>query len=167
MLRSDLLPRLTKAFYAYYDVTEEGVEPPFVAEAYFASHNEQYMIVKSAKIADIDSCEYVYFASEESLSKDLLINLCDTAWERASARITPFYGHKNSDVTLFIVADSIEEDALKEAASIKRSVSYKHGLYGWSNFKLVTIECSKGIAAYNRQGRTLKKLVGNILKQTI
>lgn len=167
MLRSDLLPRLTKAFYAYYDVKEEGIEPPFVAEAYFASHNEQYMIVKSAKIADIDSCEYVYFASEELLTEDLLNILCDKAWERAQDRITPFYGHKNSDVTLFVVADSFSDDVIKAVSKIKRSVSYKHGLYGWSNFKLVTIECSKGIAAYNRQGRTLKKLVGNILNQTI
>ena len=167
MTRDELLPRLTKAFYTYYDVKEDGVEPPFVAEAYFASHNEQYMIIKAAKIADIDSCEYVYFASEEVLDCNRLNELSDVAWKRALDRIVPFYGHKNSDVTLFILADSMDETVKKSAASLKKSISYKHGLFGWSNFKLVTIECSEGSATFNRQGRTLKKLVGNILKQTI
>lgn len=165
MTREDLLPDFTKAYYRYYDVKEENIEPPFVAEAYFASHNEQYLLIKAAKIADIDACEYVYFASEDRLSLDRLNYLCETAWARGQERITPFYGHKNSDITLYILADSIDSDAAKAAGSVKKSVSYKHGLYGWSNFRLVTIECSEGFATYNRQGRALKKLVGNILKK--
>lgn len=71
----EALERVLRSYQTYYNIKTEAVEPPFAAEAIFGSHNEQYFLIKKAKVADIDTNETVYFATEESLSKDRLLEL--------------------------------------------------------------------------------------------
>ena len=59
---SQALEKLLPAFRQYYTINNDTPTQPFVAEAEFRSHNEQYFLVRSAHIADIDSNEFVYFA---------------------------------------------------------------------------------------------------------
>lgn len=162
MEREQILEKLLKSYTRYYDIEREGIEAPFCARALFRSHNEQYFLIKAAKVADIDSNETVYFAVTEGLDRSKLDYLCSCAWERGLEGIEPQYGHRNSDVTLYIIADSIDQELIPVIKKIKYSKSYKYGMYGWSDFRLVAIEASEMKATYNRQGRQLKKLVGNI-----
>ena len=71
----EALERVLRSYQTYYNIKTEAVEPPFAAEAIFGSHNEQYFLIKKAKVADIDTNETVYFATEESLSKERLLEL--------------------------------------------------------------------------------------------
>ena len=48
------LEKIIESFRRYYDVSTENVDLPFAAKAVFKSHNEQYFLVKAAKVADID-----------------------------------------------------------------------------------------------------------------
>ena len=48
------LDQILPAFQQYYTIKKEDVTPPFCAEAEFRSHNEQYFLVRSAHIADIE-----------------------------------------------------------------------------------------------------------------
>lgn len=63
----EALERVLRSYQTYYNIKTEAVEPPFAAEAIFGSHNEQYFLIKKAKVADIDTNETVYFATEESI----------------------------------------------------------------------------------------------------
>lgn len=166
MSKEQLLDTFKKAFRIYYNVNEE-VEEPFAATAYFASHNEQYFLVKAAKVADIDSSEYALFALCDDLDSATVESLSEKAWEIGLKDVHPIYGHRNSDVTLYILADTVSKEAVKAVKAKKLYKSYRHSLYGWSHFRLVTIECSSRKVTYNRQGHLQEKLVGNILKQTI
>ena len=74
----------------------------------------------------------------------------------------PYYGHKNSDVTLIVIADSLCDDVKKNIRKIKYSVSYKLGLYGWSNFKLAVKDLASGMVFCNRLGSELKKMIQKI-----
>ena len=96
----EALERVLRSYQTYYNIKTEAVEPPFAAEAIFGSHNEQYFLIKKAKVADIDTNETVYFATEESLSKDRLLELDSIAWERGTANVQPSSNHRNSDVVL-------------------------------------------------------------------
>ena len=128
------------------------------------------MLVKAAKIADIDSNEFVFFyiigndpASEgKTLSPEQITELSQTAWERGLSRITPYYGHRNSDVTLIILAEKISDESFKKIKKINHYKSYKFGLYGWSAFRALAYETSTGRVATNRRGSDLKKLVSNL-----
>lgn len=158
---ADKLSDVLMAFMRYYNVTTEDVLPPFKAYAEFASHNEQYFLVKAAKVADIDSNEYVYFATEEVLTKDLVTSLADKAWNDGLSKVVPSYGHRNSDVTLIIISERIEEEAVKTIKKLKLYKSYKHTFYGWSHFKLIAMDLSSKRLAFNRQGQSYKKVLNN------
>ncbi len=162
MTPNEALERLLPSYIRYYDVIREGVEPPFAAEARFHSHNEQYILVKSARVSEADSHEYIYFAVADELDAARAAELDAAAWERGMAWVKPHSAHRNSDVTLVVLAEHITPDA---AAFIKKSrhyQSYRFGLQGWSNYRAIALETSSGTLTYNRLGGDLKKLFRNI-----
>ena len=166
---SDALKQILPAFEQYYTVKKEDITPPFCAEAEFRSHNEQYFLVRSAHIADIDSNEFVYFAAPEELTSDNLAELVNTAWAAGLAKVRPYNGHRNSDVSLFIFTKSISSETAKSVKKIKLYNSYKFSLYGWSHFRLAVVnlneqDSSGSPAVYtNRQGKDFVKLIKNNL----
>ena len=156
---------LLKCFEKYYTICEEP-SFPFSATAVFKSHNEQYFLVKNAKIADIDSSDFVFFYDchedgKKELSAKLLEDLCKTAWQKGLENVKPYYGHRNSDVTLVIVAEGIAKDLVKRVKKINYYKSYKFGFFGWSAFRLALVESESGKVYVNHRGSDLKKLTGN------
>lgn len=160
---NDVLDKILCSFQAYYNIKRE-VESPFTAEAEFISHNEQYFLIKKAKVAEINSNEHVFFYASEALDVQVLQELDECAWNRGLSRVKPDSTHRNTDVTLIIVADYIQPEAMKLIPRLKHYKSYLFTLHGWSNYRLIAVELSSGNLAYNRQGQSLKKLVSNILK---
>ena len=153
------LQRVLSSFKQYYNIKTDEVTKPFAAEAEFHSHNEQYVLVKAAKIADIDSNEYVFFAATEKLTLSDLLTLDQKAWEEGLSRVNPSCGHRNSDISLIIITQAIDEDAKKQIKKLKHYKSYKFGFYGWSQYRLIAYDLSENKAWCNRTGSILKKLV--------
>ena len=153
------LQKIIQSFERYYTIKTENIVSPFVAEAEFHSHTEQYFLVREAKLAEIDSNEYVFFAEVPLLTQEKVLELDFRAWEEGLSRIKPYSGHRNSDVTLIIVADKIEEKVFKQIKKIKHTKSYYLSFWGWSNYRLMAYEVSSGKAVTNRLGSDLKKLI--------
>ncbi len=160
--RKKPLQSLLRAFERYYTIKTQGTKPPFAAEAEFHSHNEQYFLTRAAKIADIDSHEFVFFAEEKHLDAARLAILDAAAWEGGLSRVQPCEGHRNSDVTLIIVADSLDSDIPRAVKKARHSASYRFGLWGWSNYRILAYDVSSGKALTNRLGAPLKKYVCNV-----
>lgn len=156
--KEEALEKILHSFEKYYSIKKENVTPPFVVEADFISHNEQYFLVKAAKIANIDSNEYVYFALTSSLTMENFLQYDNTAWTTGLSHVKPYSGHRNSDVTLIIIADSIDEQVKSIIKKTKHSKSYKFSFWGWSNYKLVSMELNTNQLFSNRLGKDLKKL---------
>ena len=155
---SEAIERILPAFEQYYTVKKDS-EPPFCAQAEFRSHNEQYFLVRSAHIADIDSNEFVYFATTPSLSKDELEQLINQSWEKGLALVKPYNGHRNSDVSLIIVTNKLDCPLQKAIKKTRLYKSYKFSLHGWSNFKLAVVELSTQGIYFNRFGKDYLKLL--------
>ena len=162
MSPSEALDILLKSYRRYYNIQTEGVEPPFTAEAVFHSHDEQYFLVKSAKLSEAEAHEYVFFAARENLSLEDAQKLDSCAWERGLSRVHPSYSHRSSDVTLVILAAHIDPEAKAFIRKCKRYQSYRFTLHGWSSYKAVALETSTGALSFNRRGRDLEKLFRNI-----
>ena len=164
MNASDALEMLLRSYRQYYDIERENVTPPFAAEAAFHSHQSQYFLVRRATIGESESHEYVFFATPERLDLDTAKQLDETAWETGMSRVEPHRDHRNTDVSLLILADVIEPNVRSYLRRLHRSKSYGHMLQGWSNYRVVAIELSSGRLTSNRLGRDLKKLFRNIQK---
>ncbi len=163
MTVNEILEKLLRSFQVYYNVKREDVEPPFVAEAEFHTHDEQFFLVKSAVLAEAESREYIYFATEQYLDETLLMHLDEAAWGSGMKRVKPHKDHRNTDVSLFIVAEKISEEAFRKIPKLRHYQSYHLGLQGWSHYRLIAIEQSSGRAVYNRFGRSYIKLIRNII----
>ena len=164
MAPSDAIKQILPAFEQYYTVKKEDITPPFCAEAEFRSHNDQYFLVRSAHIADIDSNEFVYFASADELSTAQLEELVNTAWDTGLAKVRPYNGHRNSDVSLLIFTKSINPETINAIKKTKLYKSYKFSFHGWSHFKLAVCNTSDMQVYTNRQGKDYAKLIKKNLK---
>lgn len=162
MTAREALPLLLKSFVAYYDVSEENVPAPFAAEATFHSHEEQFFLVKQAKLSESESKEFVFFGVTEHLTLELAKQMDEAAWEIGLSRVVPHDGHRSSDVVLFILADVIDEDAKNYLKKLRRYQSYHHSLHGWSHYRVIAQEMSTAKPVFNRMGRPLKKILRNI-----
>ncbi|MCI9487514.1 MAG: hypothetical protein HFI64_11265 [Lachnospiraceae bacterium] len=160
--RTGKLEKLLRSFERYYDVRREQVTEPFAAEAEFSLHDEQYFLVKSARLAEADSKEYVYFATADRLDAAGFSVFDTAAWEKGLARVKPHANHRNTDIVLVILADHIEEAVFSVIPKTKHYKSYRLGFQGWSHYRLIAVELSSGRVAANRQGQSLRKLVSNI-----
>ena len=161
METSQALEKILPTFEQYYTVNKDS-NPPFCAQAEFRSHNEQYFLVRSAHIADIDSNEFVYFATTKSFTKEQLEDFSKQAWEQGLLKVKPYNGHRNSDVSLIILADNLAEDKnqlIKQIKKTKLYKSYKFSFHGWSNFKLVVVDLETQDIYFNRFGKDYRKLI--------
>lgn len=161
MTLEEALDRLVGSYLRYYDVVREDVAP-FSAKAEFHAHGESYLLIKQAKMWEMDSNEYVYFFASEEPDASSVLELVETAWDEAMAKVQPGTNHRNSDVTFLLLAQTLPPETRKALKHTNRSKGYAHGLQGWSNLKLGAIELSSGKIATNRHGADLKKLLQNI-----
>lgn len=158
-MMDEFLNKLLRSFERYYSINKDNPSEGFIAEAEFHSHNEQYVLVRSAKIADVDSNEFVFFASEQNLTTERLKYLDKKSWEEGLSRVKPDINHRNSDVSLIIIAENIDDEVCKAIKKMKHSKSYRLGLCGFSNYKLIAIELKNQKIIYNWHGRDLKNVL--------
>ena len=57
---------------------------------------------------------------------------------------------------------ALNEDAVQRIRTRKHYQSYRFGLRGWSNYRLIAMEIPTGREAHNRLGRDLPRLLSNV-----
>ena len=162
MTVEEALQRILKSYKRYYNIKTEDAAAPFAAEAVFHTHDEQFFLVKAARLAEADAHEYVFFATADNIGLSDAESLDEAAWSEGMSRVVPHANHRSTDIVLILLAEHISEDAADYIKKIKRYKSYRHTLQGWSNYSVVAMETSTGDFFCNRRGRNLKKLFGNI-----
>ncbi|MBP3493148.1 MAG: hypothetical protein J6J83_00880 [Oscillospiraceae bacterium] len=162
MTANEALQILLRSYMRYYNVKEEDVAEPFAAEAAFHSKDVQYFLVKSVKMSESESHEYIYFAVSDHLTLAQAQELDEAAWQRGMAQVDAKPGHRNTDIHLIVLADKMDDDAAKFLKKLHRYESYHHTFWGWSHYCVVAMETSSGRLVFNRMGQSLKKIFRNI-----
>ena len=157
----EALEQLLPSYERYYDVTRER-RGSFAATARFYTKGEQYFLIKSAKMWELESNEFVYFLPADHLTEEQLAERIEEAWNDAMPQVHPSESHRNSGVSTTRVTSELGKNVRKALRRFHRSVGYRHGMHGWSNFRLGAIELSDGKISTNRHGADLKKLLSNI-----
>lgn len=160
-LRSGL-EKVLQVFAGYYDINRDAPLVPFDAEAEFRMHGEEFLLIRSAKITEMDSREFVFFAVRDVLSAQEFEALQEKAWETGLARATVGAHHRNSDVILIILAWTVAEDAVRQIRKSRHYRSYRFGLQGWSESRTAVVELSTGRRYFSRTGDTLKRYLKGI-----
>jgi hypothetical protein len=153
-----LLEKVLRSFEAYYNIDRETPTEPFDAEASFGMHDEQYFLMKSARISQSDSSEYVFFRLLDHLDPQAFRELDRKAWETTLSRVDLSGNHKSTDACLVIIADTVDPEAAEEVRKTDHYKSYRLGLKGWSTCRMIVYECQTGRSCCNRRGEDLSKL---------
>ena len=165
MTPQEVLELLLPSFQRYYNIKRENVTEPFDAEAEFFTHDEAYFLMKSAKLAQSESKEFVFFRALAHLDTAALKEMDERAWETGMSRVELTPLHHSTDVALIILADHIDPEAAKLIKKLSHFKSYCFNFKGWSRYRLIALETSSGKITYNHLGSELKKLISNIQKQ--
>ena len=156
---NDALDRLLVSYRRYYDIERDHPTPPFAAEAVFSLHDEGYVLLRSAKIAEQDCREYVFFALLPLLDEGEARRLSELAWAECLRRTEPGEHHRSTEAQLVILCQGMTEEAARLVRRTNPYKSYRLGLRGWSSMKWIACDIETGRAVWNRRGGDLRRVV--------
>lgn len=165
--RSEILERLFRYYNAWYDVTngDMGSGLPLLAACRYRSRAEKYVLSKKAKLWGVETNDHLYLFSMPKLDTEQAERCIAFSVEDALPRVTPHSEHMYSFITVFFVADEIEEDALKFIGRRKFNKTYRWGFHGSSPLKTVALDAGREKIVTNNMGRDLRKQIRNICKE--
>lgn len=155
--RQRVLDRLLDSCASCFDIEQDAVidGERLAAIAEFHSRSERYVLVKSAKLWAAESNEYLFFVSEGHVDLSRWRSLRDLIRTEGLNRIKPHSEHMCSYVSMVLLADNIDEHALREIRRYRFSRSFRLSLHGWMEFKIAALDCASGSAVSNPQGKAL------------
>ena len=98
------------------------------------------------------------------MNNEKLEELVNAAWNTGLAKVRPYNGHRNSDVSLLIFTKSISPETALKNKKTKLYKSYKFSFHGWSHFKLAVCNITNMENYTNRQGKDYAKLINKNIK---
>ena len=156
--RDALVAQLLVAHEAWYDVARdyEFAGRTFPGYAEFHSHGEKYVLVKSAKLWEVDAHEYIFFDAVERLSDAYLSDAIAFMKEKAIAKVKPVPNHMQSFLSLVIVADSLDDGVEKAIRRTRYRKNFQLGIRGWADLRVAAIDLQEGRVITNGMGKEMK-----------
>ncbi|MDO4400830.1 MAG: hypothetical protein Q4D27_07780 [Coriobacteriia bacterium] len=140
-------------FDVYRDYEFQGRTFPGYAE--FHSHGEQYVLVKRAKLWEVDAHEYLFFHAAEHLDCAQLADLVSFMTEQAIQKVDPQPNHMTSYLSLVIVANEVDDEAKRQVKKTKFRRNFALGIRGWADLRLAAIDLSNKSVTTNSQGKEM------------
>ncbi|WP_461207566.1 hypothetical protein [Clostridium sp. DL1XJH146] len=146
--------KLKDSLDAYFnvDLDKEVYNKKFDLYASFNQRNAKYMLVKNAEIYAFKTDEYVFY---EHFEETLKISDIETIKEFIESNINEMVHvdkeHMSSIFNFIITVDNgIDDETLKAIKKFKFHKSFKFGLNGWSDVRLMVIDLEKDELYSNR-----------------
>lgn len=152
-----MLERLLAAHEAWFDVSRnhEFAGRTFAGYAEFHSHGEQYVLVKRAKLWEVDTHEYLFLHVEQHLDAATLAGLVAFMKDEALRKVQPQPNHMSSYLSLVVIADAVDDDAKRAARTTRFRKNFKLGLQGWVDVRLAVVDLSHSDVVTNAAGKEL------------
>lgn len=156
--KRDILERLLAAHAAWFDVSRDHsfAGRTFPGYAEFHSSAEKYVLTKRAKLWGASAHEYLFFTMTSSLSKAALDDLVAFMTTAALDKVKPDPEHMTSYLSLVIIADDADEDALRAARKAKFRKNFKLGLEGWADLRVAVVDVHNANVVTNAMGKELR-----------
>lgn len=154
-----VLERLLKAHEAWFDVFREHefAGRTFAGYAEFHSSAEQYVLVKRAKLWEINTHEYLFFDLVDHLDSSYLTEAVRYMEHEAIKKVKLEPDHMSSFLSLVIIADSIDDDAAHELQHTRFRKNFALGFKGWADLRLAAIDVTQHRVITNPMGKELRK----------
>ena len=153
-MRTDLLERVLAAHKSFYDIRRdylfEGRTFPAFAE--YHTYGEKYVLVKRAKLWEVNTHDFMFFECVDELDETQLAEEISFMQEKA--------------LSLVIIANRTTEAARKLAKKTRFHKEYRFGFRGWTDLRLAVVDLSlptdKSVVV-NNAGKQLKEVLSSNL----
>ncbi len=155
--KGQVLERLLKAHRAYFDVERDHAFAGRVFPGYaeFHTHGEQYVLVKRAKLWEVDSHQYLFFDTVERLDMPLLDELVQFMQAQALGKVKPKADHMSSDLGLILIADAVDDDVAAAVRKVRFRKNFKFGIHGWSDLIVAVVDLGRRRVVTNGAGKDM------------
>lgn len=145
--REDLLERFLAAHQSFYDIRRdyrfEGRTFPAYGE--FHTYGEQYVLVKRAKLWEVNTHDFLFFTFADTLDVEQLDAEVTFITEQAIKKVAPGPNHMSSTLSLVIIANQCTDEARKHAHKTRFRKNYALSLHGWTDLRLAVVDLSRPV----------------------
>lgn len=163
-MRKDYLVRILAAHRAFYDIKQnysfEGRHFPAYAE--FHTTGEKYVLVKRAKLWEVNTHDYMFFEIVDHLDEAYLAEAVEFITAKGIHKVHPDSNHMSSALTLIIIASQCSDEAFKRVKTIRFRKNFCLSLKGWSDLRLAVADLSRPAGqniVTNAKGKQLKEVL--------
>ena len=165
--REDLLKKLLSSYRRYYNITlfdsPENTRPrELVARCDLDMTESNYVLLKKNVLWSAESHEYCYIISCDHLTLDDYRRYESFVYNDGMEHIHPAKGHKCSVITLLILADSADRDAIRALRRCHLHKNFKFSLWGWMDVRTVLSITSDHRNFSNLSGHENKKFLNKL-----
>lgn len=157
--REQCLNRLLDVYSHRYDIERNvsvGTETYDAAATYYL-RDENYLISKQHVLSAVESHEYVYFYCTDRLKASDLQHQIDLTKEDGLGKIHPNKTHMCSFVTLIILADEMDPEAVQLIEKTRFRKNFMLTLHGWMEYRIAAMELSTTRFFSNPAGKEARK----------
>ena len=153
------LKRILAAHERWFDVQREYAYAgrTFPGYAEFHSFGEKYVLVKRAKLWEVDTHEYLFFVLADCLDETQVRDLVSFMENDGLKKVVPEPNHMSSAISLVIVADSCTEEALRIVRKTRFRKNFALGIRGWADLRVAVADLSANCVTTNAAGKQLKQ----------
>lgn len=153
-----VLKRLLAAHETWFDVSRDYAFAGRVFPGYaeFHSSAEKYVLVKRAKLWEVNAHEYLFFELARHLAVPALEDLVAFMTTEALAKVQTNPEHMTSYLSLVIIADEVDADVCRAVKKTRFRKNFKLGLEGWADLRLAVIDLSTSSVLTNAMGKELR-----------
>lgn len=172
-----VLERLMAAHEAWFTLQRdfECGGRRFAGYGEFHSHGSQYVLVKRAKLWEVDAHELLFLDTVGHLDSAALDDLVSFMTHEAVGMVDAKANHMSTNLSLVVIADSVDDDAWRKVRRTRFCKNFKLGLHGWADLRLVVIDLSRegkadggaaaaGVVTSNAAAADLRKTVERNLR---
>lgn len=163
------MAKLLAAHEAWYDLERdyEYAGHTFAGYGEFHSHGERYVLVKRAKLWEVDAHDYLFIDLVDHLDEPALQRAAQFMETQGLKKVDPKPNHMKSSLTLVIIANDVDDGGKRACRKTKFSKSFMFGIRGWADLRLAVVDLSKPEVITNAAGKEIKAtLEANIASES-
>lgn len=162
--RAEALEKLMAHYQEPYRCARRTEEDSPLAATAFMHLVGERRLLSLANVGIVESDDFVYLYSTDTLTVPLLERCCSGALEDGLARVDPNPNHQFSLISVFILCDAIAPDAAAQLKKTKYHKEYKPAGSGWTDLRLAAIETGGKARVANAMGKSLLQIYKSALR---
>ena len=156
--RELVLKRLLAAHETWFDVAKdcEYAGETFDGFAEFRSSGQRYVLSKKHELWRVETFEYLFFKAVDRLTADDVAHWYAFMTTEALGKVHPDENHMTSYLSLVLVADSCDDDAVQAVRKAKFRKNFAYGMRGWADLRLAVVDLQSRSVTTNAAGKQMK-----------